>query len=173
VSLEDIEYHGALKAGEWIWKKSQERGLKDHAGNKPDGASGMWLQQLGAVAERSVAKALDLYWSSPIDTFKRPDLSHEIEVRLIGVDHYGLRIRDSDRDTRRVVGIVIPAGRERDVYRIPGWIEAGSGKRPEWKMNPFNGRPMFCVPQRFLRPLSELKEIIVLEKYATEEGMPI
>lgn len=164
VNLEDIEYHSALKVGEWIWKKSQQGNLTDYWGKKPGGAGGMWLQQLGAIAERGVAKALDLYWPGLINTFKNPDLSHNIEVRLIGVDHYGLRVRNSDNDTRRIVGIVIPKGKERCPYRIPGWITAGEAKRVEWEMNPYEGRPMYCVPQKSLRPLSELKEIILREK---------
>lgn len=164
VSLEDIEYHSALKVGEWIWKKSQAGGLTDYWGNKPGGAKGMWLQQLGALAERSAAKSLDLYWPGLINTFKKPDLSHNIEVRLIGVDHYGLRVRDSDDDSRRIVGVIIPKGKEREPYRIPGWIRAGDAKRPEWEMNPYNGRPMYCVPQSELIHLNELKSLVLEEK---------
>lgn len=164
VALEDIEYHIALKVGEWIWKKSQQAQLTDYWGNKPSGAKGIWLQQLGALAERSAAKALDLYWPGLINTFKKPDLSHNIEVRLIGVDHYGLRVRDSDDDSRRIVGVIIPKGKEREPYRIPGWIPAKDAKRSEWKMNPYDGRPMYCVPQEYLRHLNELRTIVLQEK---------
>jgi hypothetical protein len=65
------------------------------------------------------------------------------------------------------VGIVIPKGKEREAYRIPGWILAKDAKQAEWKMNPYDGRPMYCVPQDKLRPLSELRQIVHNEKAAS------
>lgn len=159
ISLTDFEYRVAWGIGKLIWQLSQEAGLKDYHGNKPGGASGDRLQALGAVAECAVAKWLNKFWMGGYQGFKNPDLA-DLEIRLIGVHNYGLRVRDSDADDRKVVGVVIPKGKEREPYRIAGWIPAKDAKRPEWKMNPFNGRPMYAVPQSELRDASELKQLL-------------
>lgn len=155
VSLTDFEFNQAWEIGKQIWKLSQSAQLTDYWGNKSNGASGDRLQCLGAIAECAVAKWLNLFWLGNYNSFKNPDLA-DIEVRLIGVESYGLRVRNSDADDRKVLGIVIPKGKEREPYRIAGWIQAKDAKRPEWEMNPYNGRPMFCVPQKYLLSPKEL-----------------
>ena len=62
------------------------------------------------------------------ETFNVPDLPNDIQVRLIGVDHYGLRVYPQhdgkgDEPHWKVVGVVILKGEERKPpWRIPGWI---------------------------------------------------
>ncbi len=157
IELTDFEFDVAWKIGDKIWRLSQERGLKDYCGNKPNGVDGGRLQCLGAVAECAIHKWLNRFWLGNYNSFKNPDLA-DLEIRLIGLEHYGLRVRDSDDDSRRVVGIVIPKGREREPFRIAGWIYAREAKKTEWKMNPYNGRPIYCVPQTQLFPAGILKE---------------
>ena len=168
VSLTDHEidiaaYHGAL-----IFRKSQ----RDWRANRPTvNGDGRRIQMLGAVAERAAAKALGIYWPSAVDQGGLPDLPHEIEVRMIGIEHYGLRVRPRDPDDRRVVGVVIPRGGERAPYRLPGWILAGDAKRKEWLMDPNGGGwPFYAVPQHSLRPLAELREWVLLEGLAQAVG---
>ena len=115
------------------------------------------IQLLGAVAELAVAKALNIPWRDQDGRYKQADLLDDIEVKLIGVNHYGLRVYDTIPDHYRVVGVVIPRGKERDPYRIPGWIQAGDAKRDRWLMRPFGiGLSFYAVPQSQLRPLKEL-----------------
>jgi len=165
VSLTDVEIDEALEFGRQMYHLSQCRGLHDHRTFVRRGVNGERVQSIGSLAERAGAKALGLPWTHWIDTFKSPDLHHNIEVRLIGVDHYGLRIYDRDDDSRRVVGVVIERGAEHSVYRIPGWINAKYAKRPEYLIDPLNrGQPMYAVPQDRLRSLKELEELIAGER---------
>jgi hypothetical protein len=160
ISLDEVEYKSAVYSGRLIWQRSQERALHDYHGTKPNGESGMRLQELGAVAERAVAKWLNVYWGGGYNTFKGADLDKRIEVRLIGVDNYGLRVRDGDADNKLVVGVVIPKGQERQRYRLPGWILAKEAKKREFLMNPWEGRPMYAVPQQALNPMATIKQFL-------------
>jgi hypothetical protein len=153
VQLTDSEYRGACDVGRWMYEKSHADGRSDAYGFDGDGER---IQILGSLCERAAAKALGIYWPGAIDQGDAPDLAFGVEVRLMGRDWYGLRLRPKDHDHRPNVGVVIEPGREAGPYRIPGWIIAGDGKRPEWMMAP-NGRlPMYAVPQSSLRPLAEL-----------------
>ena len=168
VTLSGIEIDEAMEVGRKIYQSSQERGLRDYRKFKGNGwvdPDGERLQALGSVAERAAAKALGLEWTAWYDTFKRPDLHHNIEVRMMGVNRYGLRVYDRDHDSKRVVGIVIERGREAGPYRIPGWINAVHGKRPEYLMDPLGrGQPVFAVPQYRLHHLSVLMDLIEAEQ---------
>ena len=133
-----------------LWEKSHADGRSDRddwSGFRNGDDGGLRQQMLGALCERIAAKGLDVYWPESVDGFSDPDLSHEIEVRLIGADHYGLRVYPRTVDTRRVVGVVVPRGCERGPYRLPGWIVAADAKRPEWQMAPHDRPPMYAVPQ--------------------------
>ena len=105
-------------------------------------------------------KAFSLDLNLPINTFREPDIPElNAEVRALGRDWYGLRVRDSDPDDRVVIGVVIEPGRERGhAYRLPGWIKARDAKRPEWRIAPRGRPPMFAVPQSALAPLSALRK---------------
>jgi len=128
-------------------------------------ADGRRIQQLGALAECACAKALELPWLRGINTFKRPDLGHNIEVRLIGDDAFGLRVYPKDHNSRRVVGVIIEKGREREPYRIPGWINAKYAKKIKYQMDPGNrNRPFYGVPQDRLCDPKLLMELIQKEQ---------
>ena len=165
VQLTKAERLEAMELGSEMYESSQARGLKDYRKFKRDGVDGERVQQLGSMAERAVAKALDIEWTGWIDTFKKADLHHNVEVRLIGVDHYALRVYDRDEDSRRVVGVVIPKGREMGQYRLPGWTFACNGKLPDLKMDPLKRNHSFYgVTQDRLLPIEELRDLIELEK---------
>jgi len=164
VSLTDEEYRTAISRGEDTYRHSQSRGMKDYRSFVRDGVDGCRVQCLGSIAEFAAAKLLGVRLSGWMNTFKGSDLSGNIEVRLIGAEHYGLRVYDRDRDSRRVIGVVIPKGREREPYRIPGWIPAGIAKIEEYRMDPLNrGHPFFCVPQSRLIPVSTLAGLLKSE----------
>jgi hypothetical protein len=161
VELTDDEYDEAWAKGIEIYQISQARKLQDNRDFVRNGVDGSRVQCLGEVASRAVAKACRLPWISSLNTFQGPDLNYHIEVRLIGQENYGLRVYEHDYDAKRVVGIVIPPGKEREPYRIPGWINACYGKRPEWLKDWLGrGRPVFCVPQERLFPLAVLLDLM-------------
>lgn len=164
ISLDELEIKRAAYIGKQIWLWSQQQGLIDYVGNKPNGVSGARIQQLGCIAQSAIAKAANIYDPSTFCTYQNSDLAHNIEVRLIGVDHYGLKVRPTDDDSKRVVGIVIEKGKEEEPYRIPGWILAKDGKQPQWLINPYDGRPFYAVPQDKLRSFDELISIINNER---------
>jgi|688.fasta_scaffold397715_2 hypothetical protein len=164
VELNDNEYQEAMDFGSELYKHSQKCNLRDHRTFVRNGVNGERVQQLGALAESAVSKALGVRWLKGVDTFKKEDLPHNIEVRLIGKENYGLRVYDRDDDSRRVVGIVIEKGQERKPYRIAGWINAKYAKKDIYKIDPLNrGRPVFAVPQEKLFHMNELKGLIEKE----------
>ncbi len=163
-----IELRSACIVGRWIWEASHEDGRKDRDGWRgfTEGENpGLRHQCLGSLCERIAAKALGIYWPSSFNNFGEPDLPHNVEVKLIGVSHYGLRVYPRTHDSRRVVGVVIPKGTERQSpYRVAGWYIAGDAKREEWKLDPHDrALPMYGVPQEELRPIPELRRMIALE----------
>lgn len=161
VSLTDAEYAEAVTHGRQIYALSQGRGWTDHHNFTRNGVDGERIQILGSIAERAVSKACGIEWTRWVNTFKAPDLHFNIEVRLIGRENYGLRVYPRDDDSRRVVGVVIERGMERKPYRIPGWINALHGKRPEWLIDPLNqGHPVYAVPQSRLHSLDVLMQLI-------------
>jgi hypothetical protein len=165
-----FEWRSASLVGVWIWEASHSDGRSDRDSwrgftETPD--AGKKQQALGSLAERIAAKALGIYWPSAFNNFAEADLPHNVEVRLIGVPHYGLRVYPRNDDSRRVIGVVIPRGEERALrYRVAGWILAGDAKREEWSLAPHGRPPMFAVPQDQLRPVGELQEIVAEELLA-------
>jgi hypothetical protein len=167
--LTDPEFEEAWNFGEYLWTHSQGN-LKD----KHPGEGSLRIQQLGSVSERIGFKCFGFPWLPGVDTFKGPDLPGNIEVRLIGVDYYGLRVygpqagTKEDHDSRRVMGVIMPKGQERKPARLPGWILARDAKalNPLWIQNPNNKIPFYGVHQAFLRPLSELREILRQEGFS-------
>lgn len=166
VQLTDSEINEAARFGGEMYDHSQKSGFKDYRPEVRNGVDGRRVQQLGSVVERAVAKALGIPWTKWMDTFRSPDLHHNIECRLIGDERYGLRVKPHDEDSRRVVGVVIPKGRERGhPYRIPGWINAKFGKREAYLIDPHDmKRPIYAVPQARLWSLDRLERLIAAEK---------
>jgi hypothetical protein len=157
IALTISEYCEAYQCGKRIWRSSQNRHLTEKAICK----DGCHIQGIGEVATRACAKLLGLPWLDTMDSFKGADLGYNIEVRCLGREWYGCRIRDDDHDSRRVVAVIIPPGRELEEYRFPGWINARHAKQPEWQIDPRNlGRPMYAVPQEKLYPMAELRRIL-------------
>jgi len=158
-----------------LYEKSHADGRSDAHGFTDDGEHGFLIQHLGACTELAVAKALCIYWPGWVDQGDRPDLPFNIEVRSIGYDHYGLRVRSKDPADRRIVGAVPPPHDQHFVgrWRIPGWIVAENAKRSDWQMAPNNRPPFYAVPQHELWPLFQLRLLIakqMQERAYTEEA---
>jgi hypothetical protein len=156
----------AMKAGEEArkWSLEHNQHNKRQLGER-NGVTDLWIMQLGYIGEYAVCKALGIRWHSSNRTYQNADIKNtNIEVRVIGLNHYGLRVYPHDADTRRVVGIVIEKGKEAGPLRIPGWINARYAKKKQWLMDPLErGQPIYCVPQACLFPLSQLIELLKRE----------
>lgn len=157
VQLDPVEVYVAAMCGRKTWKLSQDGKHHEYYRPKEGGPTGERIQMLGDLAVWTVAKYLDRY-PMGFKTYKGPDLSGNIEVRLIGIEWYGLRVYAKDIERRKlVIGVVIPKGKERERHRIAGWIPAIEAQKEEWKMNPGNReRPFFCVPQSSLRHIDTI-----------------
>lgn len=152
-----------LRWGGLIRESSVERGMKDNVSVRQKNAK--YIQRIGVLGEYIVAWILGLPWIWTMDTFKGPDLKHNIEVRANGDDRYGARVRPYDDDSKRVVCVIIDRNKLAGPYRIPGWINAKYGKRDEWLQDPYNmGRSVFFVPQQQLIHIDRLKALIEVEK---------
>jgi hypothetical protein len=142
-------------------KTSIARGHRDGAGGfghrPPTSEQAMRSQCLGSLTEAIVRKGLNIDAPLTHETFNVADLPGGIQVRCIGVEHYGLRVYARDDLNWKVVGVVVPKGMERvSPYRIPGWIYAGDAQRDEWLIAPNDGPPMWAAPQAKLSDAREL-----------------
>jgi hypothetical protein len=173
VTLSEYEVDFAIQVGVRIWRDSQADGRSDRDGWVGfQGDGGKRRQALGSLCENIASACLGIHWPMSVNQFGEPDLPHNVEVRLIGLPHYGLRVYPRNDNSRRVVGVVVPPGEERaGTYRVAGWYLAGDGKRAEWQMSPHDRPPMFAVPQSVLRHPSELRMLIAHEVIAREERL--
>lgn len=170
---------------EWVQLTAAERSLaKYHArkvhelallsGQQDRGAAprggGLVEHERGALGERAVAKWLGVYWPAVID--QQPDesdLPHDIEVRAVSRDNYGLRVYPDDPDGRRCV-LVVVENVDADVpYRLPGWLPAEDAKRDEW-LTVYRQDPFHVAEQHELRPMRELRQLVVAELVRAEVG---
>lgn len=168
VELDQVEYASAAYAGLLLYSMSRERGHREGILNPR--LNGLYISQVGQLGERAVAKALDLYWSGAAFTFSAPDLSHNIEVRTTRRVGQGVKVRPADDPAKKVVGVLVEDGREQGPYVILGWIYAGDAKRKAWGRRPYGGPLYYAVPPQALRPIEELKALILHEKITNMES---
>ena len=164
LTAEEIEY--AVRHGVRMRKVSIQRNHKNHENYNPDDKKAMRVQCLGALAEACVFKALGLEIVLTSETFNVEDLPGGVQVRLIGADHYGLRVYPKDDPEWKVVGVVIPVGQERlGKYRIAGWCFAHEAQsNVDWQMAPCGRPPMYCAPQSALHHPDSLRKLIDIDK---------
>jgi hypothetical protein len=105
-----------------------------HGLGKADGW-GMHIE--GAAGEMAADKAMDLYWSPTVNTFKSGgDVGHSIQVRTRSRHRYDVIVRADDRDDDT---FVLVTGRPPD-FRVHGTIRGRDAKRKEWWAE-HGGRP--------------------------------
>ena len=163
VTLTDEEIDYAQRVGLEMRKLSLRHRHRDYRAEMDKEFSEKQAQKnqaLGEVADLASRKYFGFSMTLVTENYQKADLPHNIEVRMIGYDRYGLRVYKKDDASRRVVGVVIPRGKERGPYRLAGWIVAADARQDRWEMAPWGGRPMYAVPQEHLRPMSELKNLI-------------
>jgi hypothetical protein len=142
-----------------LWSIS--RGYENRHGKQND--EDTWTTEIeGVCGEMAVAKFLDVYYAGHIDTFKKPDIEPDIQVRTaLGNSRYKrdlrLIVREYDKNKERFVLVVAKS----PVYHLGGWVYGHEAKNPNY-LEGSNGRtPAYFVGQRDLR---DMRTLIVYEQ---------
>lgn len=97
----------------------------------------------GACGELAVAKALNVYWHSPLNTFKRGSDVGKWQVRTRSRSDYDLIVRSGDSD--HAVFILVTGRCPK--FRVIGWMRGGDAKKEKW-LKTHGGRDgAYFVPQ--------------------------
>ena len=107
----------------------------------------------GALAELAVAKSLGLYWPPPLDDFDACDVGGLVDVRATPRADGRLIVHPDDAADRPFV-----LARLHDLPNVSlvGWKTAGEAQRPEYWIDPGNGRPAYFVPESALARMDTL-----------------
>jgi hypothetical protein len=127
------------------------RGRKDGSGFEGDG----WGAHIeGALAEMAAAKALNLYWDAPVNTFNAPDRGDvgPYEVRRRSQQDHDVLIRPRDADDKIHIAVFGSAPR----FRVAGWCYGREAKQPEWSQTHGGRDPAWFMPQARLHSLNDL-----------------
>lgn len=116
------------------------------ADNHDDG----WDRNIeGAIGEMAVAKALGIFWSASIGTYRNGADVGLWQVRTRRKDFYQLLVRPSDPDDVRFYHV---KGRSPS-FEIVGWMLGKDAKRSEW-LREYGGPPAaYFVPDEYLNPV--------------------
>lgn len=96
----------------------------------------------GAGAERAFAKYINVYYSSPINTFKEPDVG-EWQVRWTGHERGCLVVKEGDSEDEP---FVLVRGRS-PRYEIIGWMRGKDAKQYKYKKSVGGNPPAYFVPE--------------------------
>lgn len=151
VSLSYSEMMVAALVGILRQVSSTVKGLKHAYGF--DGKDTWQAGIEGAMGEMAVAKALNIYWSAPVDTFKKGGDVGPYQVRTTPLDG-SLIVRAPDRNGDIFILVTGCTG----TYRVHGWVYGHEAKQPQWEKAPGGRPPAWFVPQSALHPLEELDE---------------
>ena len=109
-----------------------------------------------ACGEVAVAKALNLFWDGSVNTFKRPDLQPDIQVRQTEEDDGRLIVRPKDKPNERYF---LVTGKWGD-FVLRGWILGEDAKVDENHTKGYNGMPdAWMVPQSRLLDINSCSEL--------------
>lgn len=154
IELTNAEMQIAIAVGSARQLSALASGKRDNHGAKADKAWTMHIE--GAAGELAAAKALGIYFSATVDTYKEEsDLPGGIEVRTRSQDYYDLLVRDDDPadDTPFVLVVGRPP-----LLRVPGWLYAHEARsNPDWVKSYANRKPAYFIPQDALHPIETLR----------------
>lgn len=131
-----------------------ERQLSSLANKRKDQhgftGNGFTVHVMGALAEAAVAKALNVFYTGSIDTFKQPDVEW-FQVRWTETE--SLIIRPADDPTEKFVCVT---GTGPD-FVIRGWMTGvTAAANPSWRRAPGGRPPAYFVPFEYLRELENV-----------------
>ena len=153
VDLSQVEAFLASQVGSFRNTKSLAQGNPDAFGLSAD-KDGWGLHIEGAAGEMAAAKALNIYWSATVNTFKKGgDLGDRIQVRTRSKHDYELLVHPSDRDDDV---FVLVTGKSPH-FLVHGWISGRDAKQTAYLKTHGGRDPAYFVPHRALHKLDELK----------------
>lgn len=156
VELSNPEFLNAINIGVLRHYSSIKKGLRDAHGAKTDNGWDMHIE--GACGEAAVAKALNIYWSCTINTFKSGgDVGNTIQVRTRSKDYYELIVRKDDRDDDVFVLVTGKA----PSFNVVGWILGKDAKKKEWIQTHGGREAAWFVPQKELLDISSIPDFTV------------
>ena len=149
VELTPDEIEFAKNIGDTRASESRRMGLVD---KNTSGKSGLFLDLIGAAGELAFCKGMNLEWSASINTFKLPDVGHDIQVRTAPCnaayppDDFGnLILKQNDNPSHKFVLVVGNPPH----FVIKGWILGRFGMIPRWLNNDARP-PSWFVPYKKL-----------------------
>lgn len=111
----------------------------------------------GAIAEVAAAKALGMFWPGGINTWKKPDLGSNIQVRYSqSEDDPHMVIRPDDNDDE--IYVLVSPGDAQNEYIVHGWMRGYEAKAHEEWVSHAYGRPKcWRVPAHMMKSFDVLK----------------
>jgi hypothetical protein len=129
---------------------SIKRGLKPQYGFNDENPWQIDIE--GSCGELAVAKALGIYASLGLDTFKAPDLPG-MQIKTRSNHSYELIVRPHDAEDQHYVLVTGKNGK----YRVHGWILGKDAKQKKWEQTHGGRDAAYFVPQDVLKPMDDLK----------------
>jgi len=131
--------------------QAMAKGLKDKHGLR---AQDRWRVHIeGACGEIAFAKAMNMYWSPSVNTFKgHPDIG-SFEIRTRSQQNYDLLVREDDEDDRIFVLVVGMAPQ----FRLVGWLTGKEAKQQRYLQTYGDRPPAYFVPQDKLHSIESLR----------------
>lgn len=135
-------------------------GTPDKYGS-PEGKLAWGAHVLGAMAEKAVCRYYDFYWDPTVGLLNEDDAG-PLQVRSIDDPGHRLILHPDDKDWKVFILVYTAPPR----FTMKGWIMAEHGKREEyWEKVNDHRAPAFFVPQRVLRPMTELDPRAIRPKH--------
>lgn len=106
-----------------------------------------WANDIeSAAAEIAFAKFIGEEWVGAVDTFHKPDVGQDWQVRYTDVEKGSLIIRE-DRDRPKLHHRYVLVTGLIPNFKIRGYIVGHDAIKPKYLKNPNNGHPAYFVPQ--------------------------
>jgi len=152
VSLTNVETMLAGQIGVMRHTEALSRRSPNAFGLASD-KDGWGLHVEGAAGEMAVAKALNVYWTATVNTYKEGgDIGRRIQVRTRSKHDYELIVRPSDRDDDV---FVLVTGKS-PTFHVHGWIYGHEAKKEAYLKDYGNRDPAYFVPHCALKALNEV-----------------
>lgn len=154
ITLSKSEFDAAAQVGLARQLQSMKPMENDHTSVERDPRMHWNNSIIGSAAESAVAKYLNVYWGSGVNTFLDSDIvGIPCEVRCSPSTIRKPKVRE--RDTRIIIAVINSMDYQRE-FTIWGWIEAQFAKQDKWKSK---SEPIcWFVPEHQWNDIKLLKE---------------
>lgn len=86
---------------------------------------------IGAIGELVFCKSIDCYFYPTLNSFKKPDVGANIQVRTTTSSYPKLRIQNNDKRNELYV-LVYKKDDVWDTWYVAGWMQGNDGMKPEY-----------------------------------------